>query len=177
MPAVLMLVGGLLLLVTAIRLPSELGDSEEAAPVSGQLCVGQPCRANSDQRPVRGYESPSIVADQSDPLHQVVTDANLLANRCSWHVTFDGGLTWEDGDFVIPAEFVRCEMNSNGFLAMGNAAMGAGGNVYVVLSSARVAGAGQEPRGESVLLVSSGDGGRTFSPAREILAAADGSRA
>ncbi|MGH3851353.1 MAG: hypothetical protein ACRDRT_16965, partial [Pseudonocardiaceae bacterium] len=67
-PAVLMLLGGLLLLVTAVRLPSELKDDTTAAlPVSDELCVGRPCRANSDPSPARGYEVPTIAVEQADP--------------------------------------------------------------------------------------------------------------
>jgi len=172
-----MIGGGLLMAAAAVRLSSEVGDGDEPVADSGELCAGVPCRANADPRPVRGYEAPSIVVDPADVRHQVVVDANLIGNRCSWHVTFDGGLTWEDGDFTIPPEFTRCEMNSNGFLAVGNAAMGSGGNVYAVLSTARVVPPGQEQPGESVLLVSSTDGGRTFSPAREILPGQDRTRA
>lgn len=169
-----MAVGGLLMMATALRLPSELGDDEEqAAPASTELCVGRPCRANDDPRPVRGYEAPSIVVDQLDPMHQVVADVNLVGNICGWHVTFDGGMTWVDGEFTIPPEFARCSLNSNGFLSLGNVALGTDGNVYAVLSSVRVtpdaAADGAPAPGESVLLVTSTDGGRSFGPAREIV--------
>lgn len=165
--------GGLLLLAAAVRLPSELGsDDEAAAPVSTELCVGRPCRANDDPRPVRGYEAPSIAVNQQDPTHQIVTDVNLVGGRCAWHVTFDAGKTWTDGEFVVPAEFTRCQMDSNGFLNLGNVAMGSGANVYATLVSARNPEPGGAERGESVLVVSSTDGGRTFTPAREILAGA-----
>ena len=163
-----MVAGGLLLVAAAARLPGELRDGEPSAP-TGPLCVGQPCRANGDPRPVRGYEAPSIVVDQADPAHQVVVDANVVENACTWHTTFDGGLSWQDGEFEIPPPFTRCELNSNGFLAVGNAAMGSGQTIYVVLSSARQVAEGEPAVGESVLLATSADGGRTFSPAREIL--------
>lgn len=172
-----MMAGGVLLVAAAVRLPSELRTDEAAAPVSTELCVGRPCRANDDPRPVRGYEAPSIAVDQQDPLHQVVADVNLVGTRCSWHVTFDGGKTWADNEFTIPPEFAKCKLDSNGFINIGNVVMGGGGNLYVALSSPRIgapapraADEGDEDIGESVLLASSTDGGRTFGPAREILA-------
>ena len=164
----LLAVGGLLLLVTAVRLPAELkDDKEEAAPAanSTELCVGSPCRANDDRRPARGYEVPSIAVDQDDPDHQVIGDMNLVGGYCGWHVTFDGGDTWEDGRFDVPAEFARCRLDSAGFLPMGNVAMGASGDtVHAVFTSSR-----SRDAGDGILLVSSTDGGRTFSTAREIL--------
>jgi len=177
-----MVVGGLLLITAAVRLPSELKDDESAAPISTELCVGRPCRANDDPRPVRGYESPSIAVNQQDPMHQVVADVDLVGSRCTWHVTFDGGKIWTDGELAIPPEFERCTLNSNGFLSMSNVVMGSGSNVYVALSLARVPAEGVDPRGpevlgEGMLLAISTDGGRTFGPAREVIPGPDQERA
>lgn len=169
-----MMVGGLLLVLTAVRLSSELGD-EAGAPVpaaSGEPCVGVPCRANDDRRPARGYEAPSIAVDPGDPDHLVVGSVNLVGGTCGWHVTTDGGRTWKDGVFDVPPEFGRCTLDSAGLLPMGNVAMGAGGtNVYAVLD-ARAAGLAGERAGsggEGILLVTSADGGQTFDTARVIV--------
>lgn len=174
-----MMVGGVLLLFTAIRLPSELKDdprTRQAAPTSSQPCVGTPCRANGDRRPARGYEVPSIAVDADDPDHQVVGSMNLVGGRCGWHVTFDAGKTWEDGVFDVPPDYAKCGLDSAGLLPMGNVGMGATGqNVYAVFD-ARAAGLRGEEAGnggEGILLVSSADGGRTFSPARPILPGGD----
>ena len=173
-----MMVGGLLLAVFAIRLPSELKDDPETAvqPVSDELCVGVPCRANDDRRPARGYEVPSIAVDAKDPDHQVVGSMNLVGGGCGWHVTFDGGKMWQDGKFDVPAEYAKCTLDSAGLLSMGNVVMGAGGqNVYAVFN-ARPAGTRGEAAGsggESILLVASTDGGKTFSTARPILPGGD----
>lgn len=179
-----MAVGGVLLVVTALRLRSELADDGAAAagPVSTELCVGRPCRANDDPRPVRGYEAPAIAVDQADPMHQIVTDVNLVGARCTWHVTFDGGKTWTDGEFQIPPEFARCKLDSNGFINMGNVALGRGGTAYAVLTSTPLADQGLEERAErarppaGILLATSTDGGRTFAPPRQILAGEAGVR-
>ena len=166
-----MVAGGLLLVVTAIRLPSELKDDPKTTavqPVSDELCVGVPCRANDDRRPARGYEVPSIAVDAKDPEHQVVGDMNLVGGHCGWHVTFDGGETWQDGVFDVPPQFERCTLDGAGFLPMGNVAMGASGeNVYAVFTSSR-----PDNEGDGTLIVTSTDGGKTFSTAREILSGA-----
>lgn len=172
-----MVAGGLLVLVAALRLPAGLRDEPAAVPaVSDELCVGRPCRANADPFPARGYEVPSIAVDPRDRNHEVVADVNLVGARCGWHLTFDGGKSWQDGVFTIPPEFRACHLDSSGLLPMGNVVMGSGEAVYAVLSSARVGEGGPPPDGrrarpsaESVLLVTSTDGGRTFGPAREIV--------
>jgi len=159
--------GGLLLVVTAIRLPAELKDGPKTAarPVASEPCAGAPCRANDDRRPARGYEVPSIVVDAKDPRHQVVGDMNLVGGHCGWHVTFDGGENWHDSVFDVPPQFARCTLDSAGLLAMGNVAMGAGGqNVYAMFTSSR-----PDNEGDGILMVASTDGGKTFSAAREIL--------
>lgn len=129
-------------------------------------CLTQACRANGDESPVRGYEAPSVAVDPNDPNHIVVTDINLVGGRCGWHVTFDGGKEWEDGVFELPTGFRHCQLDSGGFLPAGNVAMGPSGNVYAALTSAGGWDAGRASEGESILLAVSGDGGRTFDPAR-----------
>ena len=169
-PVALLLGGGLVLLLAAFQLATALTDDDDGpasqAAEPGELCVGTPCRTNADAGQARGYEVPSIAVDPDDPDHQVVGQMNLVGGSCGWSVTFDGGKTWEDHKFDIPAEFSRCRLDSAGFLPMGNVAMGASGDtVHAVLTGTR-----SEDAGGGILLVSSTDGGRTFSTAREILA-------
>ena len=169
-----MVVGAVLLGLTAIRLSSELKDDEPPSAGSTAACVGTPCRANDDRRPARGYEVPSIVVDQREADHQVVADMNLVGGHCGWHTTFDGGRSWLDGVFDVPPEFTKCTLDSAGLLPMGNVAMGASGDALYAVFDARRAGPQSERRGsggDGVLLVSSSDGGRTFTRARQILAA------
>lgn len=175
-PLVLLAAGALLMLVAAVRLPSELrtrssttapSKATEAgaqAPASGAVCVGSPCRANADAGAVRGYEVPSIAVDPAHPDHQVVGDVNLVGGRCGWHLTLDGGRSWADGVFDIPAGLSQCGLDTGGFMPMGNVAMGADPqHVYAVF------GANREGRGEGILLATSADGGRTFGTAREAV--------
>ncbi|MGI8684698.1 MAG: sialidase family protein [Acidimicrobiales bacterium] len=173
-----MMVGGLLLILTALRLPSELKDDSSKVQQAGstELCVGLPCRANDDRRPARGYETPSIAVDPANGDHQVVGDENLVGGQCGWHTTFDGGKTWTDGTFDVPAEFGLCTLDSAGLLPMGNVAMGADPNrVYAVFSTRKAGLRGERAGsgGDGTLLVESIDGGKTFSTAREILVSSD----
>lgn len=168
-PVWLLLGGGLVVVVAAFQLATALTDDDEGpsaqAPTSSELCVGAPCRTNADPGTARGYEVPSIAVDPDDPDHQVVGQMNLVGGYCGWSVTFDGGKTWEDHEFDVPAEFSRCRLDNAGFLPMGNVAMGASGDtVYGVLTGSR-----SKDAGDGILLVSSTDGGRTFGTAREIL--------
>lgn len=166
-PVVLMACGLVVLVAAGLRLASggdEGLDSPDAAAAFGSCDIGG-CKANADPSPVRGYDAPSVVVDPDDPDHVVISDMNLVGGRCAWHVTFDGGQTWEDGVFDIPAGFRSCQLDSGGYLSAGNLARGPSGAMYFVLSSARVGADNVPTEGESVLVARSDDGGRTFAPA------------
>ncbi len=166
-PVVLMAVGVVVLGIAGARLLGGGDADARGAPDEGPLalCDVGGCRANGDVRPARGYEVPSVVVDPDDPAHVVVADVNLVGGVCGWHVSFDGGETWEDGVFELPAGFKNCQLDSAGFLSAGNVARGPSGDLYYVLSSARVDQAKRPLEGESVLVARSRDGGRTFDPA------------
>lgn len=170
-----MVAGGLVLAVAAWRLPAELKKdpkSPQATAVSSRDCVGAPCRANDDRRPARGYEVPSVVVDPTNELHQVVGDMNLVGGKCGWHTTFDGGKSWLDGEFTVPAEFGLCALDSAGLLPMGNVVMSANGQTVYAPFAARKTGLHGEKAGDGgdgILMVTSTDGGRTFDAARPIL--------
>lgn len=161
------MVGGLLVLVIAgVRLASGDGEAtQDPRPGPLESCDIGGCRANADPRPARGYEVPSLAVDPENPDHVVVADVNLVGGICSWHVTFDGGGTWEDGVFELPEGFKNCQLDSAGFLSAGNVARGPSGTYYYVFSSARVGPDNLPVEGESVLVSRSRDGGRTFEPA------------
>lgn len=169
-PLALMAVGIVVLGIAGLRLARD-GDGAAVVPDVGALasCDVGGCKANADLRPVRGYAVPSLVADADDADHLIVTDVNLVGGVCGWHVTFDGGRTWEDGVFPLPSGYKNCQLDSAGFLSAGNVAWGPSGAVYSVLSSAPVDDRGARTQGESVLLVRSDDGGRTFDPARVVV--------
>jgi hypothetical protein len=131
-------------------------------------CGLQACRASKNPVPLRGYEGAYVAADPTVPDHVVVTDTDLIASRCGWHTTFDGGRTWTDGAFKLPPGFSDCRLNapSGGHVPSGSVVIGAYGQVYSVFGSANVA----DGRRESILVASSLDGGRTFLPARVAVA-------
>lgn len=159
--------GGLVVLAIAgVRLVSG-GDSaerDEGPGILGSCDIGG-CRANDDVRPARGYEVPSVAVDPDDPDHLVVADINLVGAVCGWHVTFDGGRSWEDGTFELPDGFRNCNLDSAGFLPAGNVDRGPSGAFYYTFSSARVDDDLRPLEGESVLVARSTDGGRSFEPA------------
>lgn len=126
-----MVVGLVVVAVAALRLIGGDGNTLAVAPPPADLasCDVGGCKANADLRPVRGYAVPSIAVDPGDAEHLVVTDVNLVGGRCGWHVTFDGGRTWEDGLFELPPGYKNCQLDSAGFLSAGNVARGPSGDV------------------------------------------------
>lgn len=165
-PVVLMAGGLVVLAIVGIRIFSGDGDGrDETRPGLLESCDIGGCRANDDDRPARGYEVPSLAVDPDDPDHVVVADVNLVGGLCGWHVTFDGGESWEDGVFELPDGFKNCQLDSAGFLSAGNIAQGPSGTFYYAFSSARVDDDRRFNEGESVLMTRSSDGGRTFEPA------------
>ena len=141
----------------------------EAGGAAAPPGTGRSCQASDDPRPIRGYEAPSVVVDPADPDHMVVGDVNLIAARCTWHVTFDGGRTWEDGEFEVPPGFQDCGLDSGGYIPMSNLTIGPSGALYAVLSAEGGAGTEGPRQGESLLLARSTDGGRTFSTPRVVI--------
>jgi hypothetical protein len=152
------------------------GGDKAAAPQARRVgealgagpCGAEPCPASSDVSLAGGYEAPSVVVDPKDPNHMVVADNNLVGGHCAWHVSFDAGRTWKDGVFAPPPGYADCSLDSAGFLAAGNIAIGPSGTVYFTYVSA---GAGAT--NESVLLSSSTDGGKTFGPSTVAVRGAD----
>ena len=170
-----LVVGGLVLLAVAVlRLTSDAGSSDDDSPATGagggRPCTREPCRANNDPSPARGYEAPSVSLDPKDADHIVVGDDNLVGARCGWHVTFNGGRDWQDGVFERPPGFRECRLDSGGFVPAGNVTFGPSGRVYGVFTSAPEAtDPARPPESESVLLAISTDGGRSFAPATVVV--------
>ncbi len=131
-------------------------------------CGVRACRTGQTPVPLRAFESAYVAADPRSPDHVVVTDADLLATRCAWHTSFDGGKHWIDGRFELPAGYSGCRIDppSGGHVPNGSVGIGSGGRVYAVFGSA----SGADPGRESVMLAISTDGGRTFGPAAVAVA-------
>ena len=66
-----------------------------AAPAAEPLRVSRPVQATKfDINPGRGYGSPSLAVDPSDPMTVVAAFAELRVNRCGLMRSRDGGQTW-----------------------------------------------------------------------------------
>lgn len=159
---------GVVLLAAAVALDfSGIGRGHTTVR-STYPCGLQVCRAAASKVPLRGFEGAYVAADPKNAAHVIVADTDLLASKCGWHTTYDGGRTWVDGAFTLPPGFTGCRLNtpSGGHVPSGSVAIGAYGEVYAVFGSARASDNGRE----SVLLAASLDGGSTFLPARVVAA-------
>ena len=121
--------------------------------------------------PVRGRDIPGMAVDPADPRHVVMIDEDFLAGQCDFHVTFDGGRTWDSGHLTVPPDYADppCRTFDSGGYAHYNKSVvfGFGQNVYTTFASHR--GEQQRPEsrvvageGDSVIVNRSTDGGRTF---------------
>jgi hypothetical protein len=165
-PAALMVLGALFLALAGIRFVTR--DTKKVDAASATRCEFPPCRAAQNSVPVRGYEGAYVLADPADPEHVVVADDNVIENKCGFHTTFNRGRDWADGFFALPADFGGCRLDgpSGGHVPSGNVTLAPSGRIYAVFASANSA----DNRRESVLLAVSGDGGRTFAPAKVAIA-------
>lgn len=160
-----MVIGLALLLVAGGLALTVHGGHAAAKPYP---CGLAPCRAAFTKVPTRGFEGAYVVADPKDPQHVIVADTDLLAAKCGWHTTYDGGKTWVDGVFDLPSGYTSCRINapSGGHVPSGSIVIGMYGKVYAVFGSAKVTDSGRE----SVLVATSLDGGKTFLPAKVAVA-------
>ena len=160
-----MILGGVVLVVAGVRLVTG-GDSDGERSgedeTRAERCAFPACRAAATLALARGFEGPSVEVDPKNPDHIVVTDANMTAAHCTFHVTFDRGKEWTDGVFPVPAGYTGCRINgpSGGHVPTGpnGVAFGPSGTVYATFGSAH----GEDDRRESVMLGTSTDGGKTF---------------
>jgi putative cell wall-binding protein len=132
---------------------------------AAQIRVGSP----KQLRPahfVRAYDGIGIAVDPNDQDHIVQINADWVAARCQYGVTFDGGKTWNRGDLQGPAGMpITCDSLGHGSSSLDQSvAFGSAGNVYTTFGAS--AGAGD---GQSVAVARSTDGGRTFGPATVVL--------
>jgi hypothetical protein len=161
-PVTLMVLGFVFLALGGIAYTTR--DTTKVDKAAATRCEFPPCRASADPAPARGYEGAYVAADPANPDHVVVSDANVLENKCGFHTTFNRGKDWIDGFYDLPPGFTGCRINppSGGHVASGSVALGSGSKVYAVFGSALADDNGRE----SVLVATSNDGGRTFGPAK-----------
>jgi hypothetical protein len=166
LPVLLMVAGGLVLVLAAVWFftggDSDGRTSEEDPTAASERCSFPACRAAATLALARGFEGPSVEVDPKDPRHIVVTDANMTAAHCTFHVTFDGGKEWTDGVFQVPPGYTGCKINggSGGHVPTGpnGVAFGPSGTIYATFGSAL----GDDATRESVMLGTSTDGGKSF---------------
>ena len=138
------------------------------AQTVGQLRVEPNRKLGTNTDPNRQPQAPGLALDPADARHMVEVDIEARAEQCAYHVTFDGGSTWEGGLLRAPAGFpARACRRADApgiptqqdfhMVANGSVAFGAGQNVYSTFSSQR-----SSAEGDSVIVVRSTDGGRTF---------------
>jgi hypothetical protein len=143
-------------------------DTKKVDPAAATRCQFPPCRASADPVPTRGFEGGYVAADPANPDHVIVTDADVLANACSFHTTFNRGKDWSEGPFALPAGYLGCRINpgSGGHVPNGSVVLAPSGRVYAVFGSAAVT----DNRRESIMLATSTDGGKTFGQAKVAMA-------
>src|SRR5438105_2612020 len=95
----LLMIGGGVVLLAALGFVIFRPEKKVSGQSLANRCAFPACRAAFDPGGGRGYEGPSIAVDPHDENHMVVTDANMSAGQCLWHVTFDRGKEWTDGIF------------------------------------------------------------------------------
>lgn len=163
-PVVLLVLGFFFLGVAGIAFVSR--NTTKVAKLSPNLCSFPPCRAAFNPAPARGYEGAYVAADPKNTDHVVITDSDMLANRCAWHTTLNRGKDWTDGQFALPSGYVGCRLNgpAGGHVPNGSVVMGPSGTIYSVFGSANP----DEGKGDQILLARSTDGGLTFAPARAV---------
>jgi len=157
----LLMIGGGVVLLAALGFVIFRPEKKVTAQSLANRCAFPACRAAFDPGGGRGYEGPSVAVDPHDENHMVVTDANMSAGQCLWHVTFDRGKEWTDGIFSVPG-YTGCHINgaAGGHVPTGpgGVAFGPSGKVYATYGSATPS---QGTR-ESVIVAVSTDGGKKF---------------
>lgn len=132
---------------------------------------------HDDPRPTRGRDAVGVAVHPDDTDHLVMVNADLYAFTCEFHVSSDGGASWDSGEFDAPAGFPEdpCSPVGHGATSFaGSVDFGSGDNVYSTFASARQTADGTASNGLSALVARSTDGGRTFATAVEAIPGAAG---
>ena len=133
----------------------ETGRAPRPVPEAG-VQVGE----ETDESAIRAASTPVLAANPKEPRNYVVGHrVELPAFSCAVAASFDAGATWVTTTPALPAGAERCYSTSLGF----------DGSGVLHLAFVTLAGAGNVPSG--VWLTRSGDGGRTFDTARQVLEA------
>lgn len=137
---------------TASRLPTA-----SAHVPDGNLPVNE---GAVDRRDISAHNSPTLVQNPMNPENLVVVNRiDTPIFSCGLQLSPDGGASWREGRLPFPAEE---ELPERCFAP--DAAFAADGTLYV--SFVTLVGLGNTPN--ALWLVSSTDGGRTFSPPSRV---------
>ncbi len=152
------------------------------ATSSAALRVGANYRLDlpSDPAPLRGRDALGLAVNPNDSDHIVAIYQDLTTQWCEVASSFDEGRTWRRARLKAPEGFVSPPCTVGGHLGAqldGGIAFGRGDTVYATFASGDFAAAADEPRGNSVLVAKSTDGGRTFSTPAVALRGGDSSEA
>ncbi|HET7489529.1 MAG TPA: hypothetical protein VFJ85_16500 [Acidimicrobiales bacterium] len=171
-----------------------LAGAPGAGAAPGQIRTAPDHRLGNDASATRGKSGETLAVDPADSNHVVEIEQDIVREECSFHVTFDGGTTWDasnaGGDFQAPAGGSPayptsspgpCSVLGHGAsnvdqqgVAFGSpAGVGAANaTVYSVFAATRCALATSPgcttTIGSTVLFAKSTDGGRTYSTAIEV---------
>ncbi|MGH9277178.1 MAG: sialidase family protein [Acidimicrobiales bacterium] len=165
LPLIAMIAGGLLAVgaLAYVLFFRDTGPKVDSAATLAARCAFPACRAAFDPGLGRGYEGPSVAVDPADENHMVVTNANMSAGVCMWHVTFDRGKEWEDGVFKVEG-YTGCHINAGAGghvpTGPGGVSFGPSGTVYATYGSANP-NFGERAR-EAVVIATSTDGAKSF---------------
>ncbi|MFN2388620.1 MAG: hypothetical protein ABR575_03300 [Actinomycetota bacterium] len=137
------------------------GVPRAAADPAGGVRVGPNYVLRPDPRPARARDVVGLAVAPKDPRHVVEVNQEYRDTECEHHVSFDGGKTWSGGTLQAPESYAQrsCSpLDDGGWGRLnGTVAFGSGDSVYTTFS-----GFEGNPRGDSILLAKSSDGGRSF---------------
>ncbi|MDQ6747035.1 MAG: glycoside hydrolase, partial [Candidatus Dormibacteraeota bacterium] len=157
-------------LMAAMLIAALLGPASPALSQAPAVRVSANYRLGDDVRPARGHDIPVVQADPTNPRHLVEFDFDYVNESCDANVSLDGGATWTGSVLSGPAGFKApfCHINNNhrgGRAAHSSIAFGSGANVYTTFASESAEEA------DSIGVVRSSDGGRSFAPSVVAIAA------
>ncbi|HVM13925.1 MAG TPA: hypothetical protein VM287_06315, partial [Egibacteraceae bacterium] len=102
----LLLVAVLALGLVAALLPVTSTTAQAQAIPNDRIQVSEdfPLR-HDDPRPTRGRDAVGVAVNPGDPDHIVMTNADLFHFTCEYHVSRDGGASWQSGILTAPEGF------------------------------------------------------------------------
>ncbi|MDQ6823537.1 MAG: glycoside hydrolase [Candidatus Eremiobacteraeota bacterium] len=142
-------------------LPLVLAITTLAPAAAAAQTVTPNVMVDSDSRPTRWYDVPSLAVSPGNPNALALADVELQTGKCLTHLSLDGGRTWVNGGDPDSIGYSNCAMpNGNVFSTAITTALAFDkqGTLYYAFTAARP----QDGYSASLLLGRSKDGGKTF---------------